>query len=174
MGTKWSPDWRPVSDQEVADAHDTAEYVLAYAVRSYTGNQHIKVTVTGMRPSSYVPFEGPGGGLAHWRYPDQRWYWYRHAGALGMEDLFAFELTRDFTRLPDEDVARKLDRIASAARIAGADDVVIDHDRRVVTGTYLYLPDHPDVQYVRATGYYPYVTGPNRTPVPATTKPYGR
>lgn len=161
--------WRPATEQEIADAHDTAEYVLGYYVRAYAMDQFIKVAVTGLRPTPYVPVED---GWVHWKYPDRPpehwvWPWWR-------ENHFAFELTGNFVRRPEHLVRQELENIARAARAAGARNVEINHGRRGVTGTYLFLPDHAVVQHVRATGNYPFVRGPQCTPVPAHCPPYAQ
>lgn len=165
---------RPVSMQEIADAHDTLTFVLADNLRMRLDFRYY-VRLTAMRPHAYVPCTiEPGWAL--WTSPEWRIY---HYLPYHTENRFAFEITADFTHyemnqpysgvvprkpipprpMTDTEAADRLHRIESAALCAGANRATlrIDFDRRVVTGEYLYLPDHPVVTWVRAFGTMPYV-----------------
>lgn len=180
---------RPVSMQEIADAHDTCTFVLGYHLREMTSTCTPTVKLTAMLPHPYVPYEG--GGVAHWTDPDVRVHpWLPYEA----ENRFAFEATANFrygefktvgsfmmgTRdhvtpardMSSEDIGRRLRDIASSAEALRAKDVKIDYDRRVVTGTFLYLPDHPVVGWVRSRGVMPYEVNGKHVPACGTVYPY--
>jgi len=183
----YSLDKRPVSMQEIADAHDTCTFVLGHHLREMTRTCSPSVKLTEMLPHRYVPCTG--GGVAYWTDPDVSVYPWMPYGA---ENRFAFEATANFrhaeykiagsfmmgTRdtvtpsrdMPQEEIDRRLRDIAMSAEALRAKDVKIDHARRVVTGTFLYLPDHPVVGWVRSFGVMPYEV--DGKPVPAVGAPY--
>lgn len=169
---KYEPFRPPITDRDRADAHDTANFVLAFYMKLWS-RDHIypPVKVTDIMPAPYVPVVD-GWGWAHWSAPTERVFTFRPQGAEG-EDRFAFEVAASVKNLSFEASVRQMEEVYSAARAAGAKDLCFDWDRHVVTGTYLYLDDHPDVESVRVFGTYScFDSSGNR--VPAQTTPYER
>lgn len=187
--SRYSLDKRPVSMQEIADAHDTCIFVLAYWLRKTTSTCSPSVKLTEMLPHRYVPCEG--GGVAYWTDPDVCVYPWLPCGE---ENRFAFEATANFrhaehrtagsfmmgTRdtvtpardMPQAEIEKRLRDIASSAEALRAKDVTVDYARRVVTGTFLYLPDHPVVGWVRTFGVMPYEVNGKPVPAVGTVYPY--
>lgn len=174
-------DQRPVSMQEIADAHDTCTFVLADNLRMRLDFRHY-VRLTAMRPHAYVPCTTEHG-WASWCSPGYRAYLFLPHW---VENRFAFEITADFVhyevnqpgssitprkpipprQMTDDEAAGRLRKMESAALCAGANPatLTVDFTRRVVTGEYLYLSDHPVVGWVRAFGTMPYVINGKHVP----------